>query len=475
MTMLSQDEVEAIAAPILARHDAPGAGIAIAAAGEQRTFPTGVRERGKPEAVTADTHYQLASCSKAYTAAAVGTLVDRGELGWDDPVRRHIPEFRLYDEHVSALCTLRDLLTMRLGLKPEGVLYWGRNGELGTDVLLSRLHHVGPVAGFREKFTYYNPAYTLLTEVIARRTKTPFADYLSDAVLKPAGLVDTFVEEGRIEPRGPHAPPHVLLDEGVVPLGEARCGGRIGESCVYSSARDAARWLALQLGSGTIEGRQVVSATAIGEMHRPQVLAGAAKALGHDFIAYGMGWQCRDTPQGMILLHEGGEFGVSTYTLMSLDHQAGVAVYLNANIPAASRAIAHTLLDRLTGAPAKDWAAHFDGMAEQERRNMEAAVTSALPIVDGADIAPADIAGAYFDPANGVVEVRQTPEGLAMQVLDGWIYDAALTPLGGGVYTGVCGYLGTQSLGRKINRVRFVREGQAIWLETFGLGRLRKL
>ena len=475
MDIPRQDEVEAIVSAALARHGIPGAGIALVLNGDRSVVPVGVCQSGSNSAVSDETRFQLASCTKASTAAAIATLVDRRELRWDDRVREYLPDFRLYSEDISDLATLRDLLSMRLGLKPGGVMYWGRNQELGTDVLLTRLPHVEPVAGFRETFTYYNPAYTLLTEIVSRCTSVPYIQYLSDAVLTPAGLADTFVQEGLLKPHVSHALPHAALDAGVVPLGEARCGGRIGESCTYSSARDAARWITLQLNSGQIDGTAVVSPASMSEMHRPHVLSGGARAAGHQFIAYALGWQCRDSPQGPILLHEGGEFGVSTYIILSPDLHAGVAVYLNANIPAVARGIAHQLLDRLTGAPPRDWVGHLERLAAAERTAMSAAIDAMFPIETGNEISCGEVVGHYQHPVDGVIEVRESRAGLSMHVLDGWVYDADLQPLGGSVYSTTCHYLGTQSMARGLNRVRFIREGPAVWLEAVGLGRIRRL
>ena len=47
---------------------------------------------GKP--MKADSVFRIASQSKGITAAAVMMLVDEGEISLDDPVEKHLPEFR---------------------------------------------------------------------------------------------------------------------------------------------------------------------------------------------------------------------------------------------------------------------------------------------------------------------------------------------------------------------------------------------
>ncbi|KAL4988052.1 beta-lactamase/transpeptidase-like protein [Aspergillus falconensis] len=41
----------------------------------------------------ADTMYMIGSCSKMFTSAAVGILVNVGKLSWKDPIRKYIPGF----------------------------------------------------------------------------------------------------------------------------------------------------------------------------------------------------------------------------------------------------------------------------------------------------------------------------------------------------------------------------------------------
>ena len=55
----------------------------------------GIRELGKTQPVDDQTLFAIASNTKAFTADALAILVDEGKLGWDDPVQKHLPWFRL--------------------------------------------------------------------------------------------------------------------------------------------------------------------------------------------------------------------------------------------------------------------------------------------------------------------------------------------------------------------------------------------
>lgn len=475
MTALSADRILSAVTPIMSRFSVPGAGVAAVSGEESLALGYGICEKDGGNAVVADTTFQLASCSKAYTATTAALLVDSGVITWDDPVQKHLPEFQMHDARLTTLATLRDLLSMRLGYRNEGIVSWGRNLELGNEVIFERLRHLEVVAGFRELFTYLNPAYTLIAEVITRRSGKPLAAYQGEALNGPLGQTNTFSHEGRLEPKHAHAFPHVELNEGVVPVGMAHCGGRVGESCVYSSANDAARWLRLHLGNGEIAGRRIVSAAAMGEMHRPHVYGPGVPALDNHFLSYGMGWQCRDTPNGPILLHEGGEFGVSTFTILDPLRHNGAAIYANLNSSAAVKAAAYTLLDLLAGRTPRDWASLFERLSVSEHEMVRNHIENALARHAQPAHDTRDIVGSYFNPANGTIDIRETAEGLDMCVRDGWVYDCVLERMKDNLYRGHPRFRGMQSLARAGMRARFVRDDEGFSLHAPGLGISRKV
>ena len=76
----------------------------------------GSRELGKEKAVDADTLFAIASNSKAFTAAAIATLVEDGKLDWNDRVRKHLPWFQLYNSYVTEELRVFELLCHRSGL-----------------------------------------------------------------------------------------------------------------------------------------------------------------------------------------------------------------------------------------------------------------------------------------------------------------------------------------------------------------------
>src|SRR5438445_8384821 len=116
-TRTDEATIDGILREALRFWDVPGAALAVVR--DDRVFYLkgfGVRELGKPEPVTPDTVFPLASCTKAFTTTALAMLADEGKLTWDDPVGKHVPYFHLSDPAADALVTLRDLVSHRTGV-----------------------------------------------------------------------------------------------------------------------------------------------------------------------------------------------------------------------------------------------------------------------------------------------------------------------------------------------------------------------
>src|SRR5262245_41796208 len=86
----------------------------------------GVRKLGDAAPVDAKTLFGIASNTKAFTATALGILVDEGKIRWDAPVIDYVPSFQLADPYVTREMTVRDLLVHRsgLGLGAGDLLWW---------------------------------------------------------------------------------------------------------------------------------------------------------------------------------------------------------------------------------------------------------------------------------------------------------------------------------------------------------------
>src|SRR5260370_3654952 len=155
-------------ARVLKTFEVPGLAVAIVKDGKVLLAKGyGVRKLGDSIPVDENTLFGIGSNTKAFTTAALATLVDEGKISWDDPVYQRLPGFQMYDPYVSHEMTIRDLLTHRsgMGLGEGDLLFWPHT-TFTRDDILSRMRFTKPPSPFRTPFPSPNlisipPAHTI--------------------------------------------------------------------------------------------------------------------------------------------------------------------------------------------------------------------------------------------------------------------------------------------------------------------------
>ncbi len=120
------------------------------------------------------------SMSKTITAAAILQLVERGRLGLDDPIARHLA----WQPYGTAI-TIRHLLSHTSGIPNPIPLRWVHPAEAHASfneqealrAVLRRHARLGFAPGTR--FAYSNIGYWLCGAIVEAVTGQPFASYVA--------------------------------------------------------------------------------------------------------------------------------------------------------------------------------------------------------------------------------------------------------------------------------------------------------
>lgn len=391
----------------------------------------GVRAAGRPEPVTADTLFPLASCTKGFTAALVAALVDDGRMSWDDPVRRHMPDFRLTDPPADALVTVRDLLCHRTGVGGHDLLWYRTPWTL--DETLRRASRLAPDGPFRGSYLYNSTNYIAAGRAAAAAGGRPWEQLVRDRLCKPLGMADvafTSAEAGRFADR---AAGHERTGGEVVaaepyPHAEPNPAGSL-----HATARGLACWLKFQLAGGP-----AVSAKSLAETRRPHtVMPLDDPDIGPFYpdavqASYCLGWVRFDRRGAPVLAHGGQIDGFRAVLLVLPEQKVGVAVLANLDRTLMPVALAYALADLALGGPARDWDAHFKKV-EADRDAvppLPAGATPGLPLER--------YAGTYREPAFG--EATVTVEGDRLVFAWGR-FRTRLQPAGGHNFRAADGHL----------------------------------
>ncbi|WP_395094445.1 serine hydrolase [Armatimonas sp.] len=391
---------------------APGAAIAVVTPEGSYVQGYGVKKLGGDERVSPETLFPIASVTKAFTATACACLVDDGKLAWDDPVRKHLPGFRLLDSTADANVTIRDLLSHRTGLPRHDSLWYRTN--LQRSEILARMAFLKPTASYRGLYQYSNLCFAAAGEAAAAAAGMPFETYLKMRLLEPLGLHSVTFSGPGLVPTQNHAWPHQKKKGKVVALDAPLDFFNVGPAgCINASVGELENWLKFQL-SGGGEGTPV-SQKSLAETHTPQMIVpldDLTRELYPDRMhqTYTLGWSRYDWQGQLVLSHGGAIDGFRSHLVVC--PRAGVAFVVLVNMASyLPEIVRNSLLDLLLGVKGgKNWnrifqlqakkdteKARTDKKAKAEKRHKNTKPSLLL----------ASYAGTYTDPGYGTAIVRE--------------------------------------------------------------------
>ncbi|ANS68187.1 beta-lactamase [Streptomyces lincolnensis] len=269
-------------------------GTVLAARGAEPVYCAGfgASDRAAGTPASCRTVYDVMSVTKQFTAAAILKLEVLGRLRVSDRIDRHLGPVPADKRAV----TVEHLLTHTSGLV-EGL---GDDydplsrGELVRGALASTLLSA-PGAEFR----YSNTGYSLLAAIVEQASGDAYEPFLARHLFAPAGMTRT----GYVLPRWPRHLVAVEYDS------RGRSRGRPfdhpwaadgpywnlrGNGGMLSTAGDMLRWHRALLGG------RILPAPARDRLFEPRVPEPGSES------SYGYGWSVRDTPDGRLAWHDGG-------------------------------------------------------------------------------------------------------------------------------------------------------------------------
>lgn len=252
--------------------------------------------------MTTDAIFDVASLTKVMaTATACGICIDRCLLDPDAPVRRYLPECA---QPPGPELRIRDLATHTSGFANEKFV--GLHGAAVINQMLTAPGEWPP----RDRFHYACRNFILLGMVVERIVGQTLYEFCRDAIYTPLGMASTVG----------YPPSPALQDRivsGIIHTGPdqhsvfARAGRLLGHAGLYSCVSDIARFCAMMLAGGTVDGARILGERALDWLTRPCSPDGLpARSFGYEMYpasAPGTGEQLLDStrpdvphrPQGL--------------------------------------------------------------------------------------------------------------------------------------------------------------------------------
>jgi CubicO group peptidase (beta-lactamase class C family) len=397
----------------------------------------GVRELGKTDPVDENTLFAIASNTKAFTTASLAILVDEGKLNWNDRVIKYVPDFQMYDPWVTAQLTIRDIVSHRSGLDTfSGDLLW-YDTTYSTDEMLRRVRYLKPISDFRTRYGYQNLMFVAAGRVVEKASGVKWADFVRTRILTPLGMNRTTTSVRDMKDN--FALPHNESGGKLRALPVGYLDDAIGAVRLNSSVSDLSKWIRLQLGRGTFEGKKIFSPEQSWTMWQPNTVQPISENAWKNnptrhFNAYGMGWGMYDYYGRKIINHSGGLDGMLSYTVLIPEENAGFVVLTNNESPS-YQIMMSKIRDMLVGAPNRDWnaeavkavAANKAADEENSRKIDASRVANTKPTLPLSGYAGTYTSQMYGDVTvteeNGKLIMRLIPAPNFVADLDHWHYD----------------------------------------------------
>jgi CubicO group peptidase (beta-lactamase class C family) len=292
----------------------------------------GVRELGKPAKVDGDTLYMIASNTKGLTTLLLAKLVDQGKIGWQTPVTKLLPQFKLGNADTTRRVLVEHLICACTGLPRQDFEWLFQFKGVTPEGALATLATVQPTSKFGEMFQYSNllagaagftGGHVLYPQL---EIGAAYDKAMQTEVFDPLGMKSTTFDYARAQ-AGNHAaahapdvdgkPAHAVseLNYSIIPLRPAGAG--------WSNVNDMLKYVSMELANGALpDGHRYISKEPLLARRKAQV------PIGKDEV-YGMGLMV-DTTYGVPVVHHGGDMvGFHSDMLWLPDQQVGAIVLTN--------------------------------------------------------------------------------------------------------------------------------------------------
>ena len=297
---ISRQDLEEKTDSLLSRYSKPGVpGAAIGIVFEGNVLLEkgyGLRNLEENAPTSPQTHYRIASLTKAFTATAILQLIERGKLSLQTKLTDLWPDFPPYGRQVS----IHHLLSHTSGIKDyENLIpssFPGQVSDKDVFQILSRQKSTYFRPGTR--YRYSNSAYCILSQVIERVSALSFSSYLEKYIFNPLGMDTSVAFVKGMPPIRERALGYSPKGNGFVLTDQSKTSATLGDGGIYTSVRELFHWLEMWGG-----GLSVIS-------EESQRLMTTAKSLeSGKKTSYGYGWSLGSLGGWKKISHTGGTIG----------------------------------------------------------------------------------------------------------------------------------------------------------------------
>jgi CubicO group peptidase (beta-lactamase class C family) len=333
---------------LVSRHGIPGAVVGVLDEGRVEAEAAGIANLNTGVEMTPDTLFLTGSITKVWTTTLLMSLVERGLVDLDAPVKRYLPELVLGEHGMTDALVVRHLVTHTTGLDAAIMIADIGEGDEAIANFVALLRNVGQLFQPGEYFSYNNAGFVLAGRIIEVVTGAGFSTAMRQRLFAPLGLERSmFTAKEAILHRT--AIGHYPDERGYVPTRRfllPECLAPAGTTLI-TSVRDTLTFVQTHLPTVTA-GPRFLSSESVDRMaaHHidfPVPVTGSC----------GLSWLRRPHGPRVVLTHGGGSYG--SVAMLGVVPDIGAAYIAFANGGAGSlpfhRELANVIVQKRFGLP----------------------------------------------------------------------------------------------------------------------------
>ena len=361
--------------------------------GQVETCYFGDSDRERKLPVSEKTYFDIASCTKSFTAMTAALAVDKGWFDWDTPVKQYLPTFGVADPERSEQITVRDLLCHRTGLPRQDFIDHLQNPN--RDEVCESYRFLEATEPFRQVYQYSNQMYVYFGYVLEHITGRSYEQWLMEDLAKRANLGIRVRSVPNCMEGLEHAKPYRTNGKEACLVQYSLCPSGAPDGSVRARIGDLEKWVRL-MSTGA---RELISETQYQQLLKENIQTGPA-AEGRELVYYAMGWRATHRGGKKLYYHTGDMKGFNAMMGFLPGEDSGFAVVVNTNGTGVHEMVGECLLDILCGTELADTdrasAAWRQDRAQYDARRQQ---LEALPFAEAVE------PGTFENPAYGACRI----------------------------------------------------------------------
>lgn len=288
--------------------------------GNREYFCSGFLTKKEEKKVDENSLYEIGSITKVFTCIALADMAIKGEIGFDQPAERYLPDEVKMPSRNGEKITLEHLAVNNSGLPrmpsnfhPEDIE--NPYADYTVENMYDFLSNYSLRWDIGKSYVYSNLGMGLLGHILSLCAGEEYEQLITRRICRVLGMDDTRISlTSAMKKR---------LAKGHNPAGEVPnwdIPALAGAGALRSTAKDMLTFLAANMGITSTPLMQAMDMS-----HRPRFGAGKNMDVG-------LGWHIRKNMKTQIIWHNGGTGGYRAFCGFIKDQKIGVVVLTNMDI-----------------------------------------------------------------------------------------------------------------------------------------------